>query len=362
MKRKIYLAIIILMLGVISCTDLMYLGLNNIDKKLYPIYTEADLLAIDDSPELLSRSYILMNDIDLEDDSVNFQTIGTGDTGTETKVFTGKFYGNGKTISDLRNEYGFFYKISGGLVKDLTISIGTDLTVNVSDRGVLARFAEKSTIKNCSVGGSLISGLSRVGGLVGFLDNSTVENCSSSVNVRGNSTNIGGLVGRAEKSTINNSFATGDVRGYSNVGGLVGFAVGIEDDYCEINYSYHTVGSLILDGSGSSVGGLIGNLNEYSSVRYSFSASVVDTTGGGFIGINMSGLANSDCYWDTTILTPGGGVGDGTGDDTGIEGMSTVFMKDASRYTNWNFSSIWAIDGTTPINSGYPYLRSNPPQ
>lgn len=57
------------------------------------------------------------------------------------------------------------------------------------------------------------------------------------------------------------------------------------------------------------------------------------------------------CHWDKTTS----GI---STSETGATGLTTSEAKDSANYTDWDFTNIWAIDGTGAINDGYPYLRN----
>jgi hypothetical protein len=128
---------------------------------------------------------------------------------------------------------------------------------------------------------------------------------------------VGGLVGYSTNN-IYNSYAIGDVSGDFEVGGLVGFFA--EDIDANIVNCY-SMGAIL---GTSAVGGLIGTENN---------------------------LGDYNNYWDMNIsgqLTSAGGTG-----------KTTTEMKTQNTFTGWDFSTIWSMASST--NSGYPYLRSNPP-
>jgi len=359
MKRKIYVAIIILMLGVISCTDLMYLGLNSIGEKLYPIYTEADLLAIDDTSELLSRSYILMNDIAL---TVSFAPIGTN-----SSPFAGKFYGQGFTISNLSitvsvANTGFFSKLSGAIVKDLNIEGIVTSSGNFNSIGVLSGSAENSSIRNCTVAGTLDSthnSAQNIGGLVGSMYNTVIFNSHSSVDVTAKDI-TGGLVGTAVSSMISFSSASGEITGVNRTGGLIGlFTNGTTLSSCY----YQNSDAEKVTGAQSS-GGLVGKvlLNE-SGVSITIKNSYVKSNGsvesttltgntGGLIGsisvnngINSSKLNITNCFAAVSVINISGENGGGL--------IGRIDVGDGANNTLKISSSVATGNVTSDVGGGF---------
>lgn len=144
------------------------------------------------------------------------------------------------------------------------------------------------------------------------------------VNVTGQE-DAGGLVGINWGGTIENSYAAGTVSGGCYVGGLVGSNRG------EITNSYF-IGSV--SGTPTDDEGIIGGLvGEHDGSYY-----------GGTI---------NDSYYDKQ--TTGQEYGVGSGDDSGVTGMTTALMKQQATFNTavWDFDSIWGItNGVT-----YPYLQ-----
>jgi The GLUG motif. len=196
------------------------------------IRTLADLMAIDDSDENLSRNYILMNDIDVgseETASLSFSPIGTS-----ISPFTGTFNGSNHTVSNItfsNNEMdhvGFFGFTRRASISDLSlenINLAGGFSVGDSAVGGLIGYAHYTSVIHCSVVNSdtcLISGVSSVGGFVGEMDHSSVSDSSATGNAIGIG-NVGGFAGTIVfKSSVSDSSATGHAEGYQNVGGFVG--------------------------------------------------------------------------------------------------------------------------------------------
>ena len=103
-------------------------------------------------------------------------------------------------------------------------------------------------------------------------------------------------------------------------------------------------------GVNSYVGGLVGS-NEVGTITNCYSTGAVPggTYNGGLVGYNDSEVSDSFYY-----QLPDNGVGSFS--------METD-MTTETTYTGvgWDFTDIWAIDSTSTINSGFPYLQENPP-
>ena len=114
-----------------------------------------------------------------------------------------------------------------------------------------------------------------VGGLIGKIDKSLLENSYANGNILANA-DAGGLVGKAYEATIVNCYSMGIINGDGIVGGLVGIA----QYNSTITLSYSTA-----EITGSSSGGLIGELDSSIIIR-SYATGDVNgiSYGGGLVG------------------------------------------------------------------------------
>jgi hypothetical protein len=185
-----------------------------------------------------------------------------------------------------------------------------------------------------------VTGSRRVGGLVGDNSYATIASSYAMGSVIDSGDSIGGLVGYNYSSIITNSHSTGSVTGSRRVGGLVGY-----NDYGSITNSY-SVGSVTGD---SIVGGLVASHSGGITNSYSVGSVTGDSIVGGLIGENSHGYhVTDDCFWNTETS--------GLSISAGGTPKTTAEMKTKSTFTNanWDFETIWAIDGIT--NDGYPFL------
>ncbi|HEY5047188.1 MAG TPA: GLUG motif-containing protein [Rhizomicrobium sp.] len=194
----------------------------------------------------------------------------------------------------------------------------------------------------------------QVGGVAG-LNEGTINASSSNVVI--NTKNViapvqcfGGLVGSQLRGEIGTSFAEGKIksRDPAAAGGLVGLN---EDGTIANSYATGPLG-----GYAEYVGGLIGYNSDASSISSSYSVGHVSRGSytGGFIGLNSSSSMD-DSYWDTN--TSGTDVGVGSGDATGVTGLTTAQLQ-AGLPTGFD-PTIWAEN--PKLNGGFPYLFANPP-
>lgn len=177
-------------------------------------------------------SVFLKNDIDLNGKA--WTAIGTS-----SNPFTGAFYGNGHTVSNLvvkgtDNYQGLFGYIKGS-----------------SD--------QKASVKSLTVQGVIRTTATNVGGVIGGALYTNIENIHSNVGITIDRVNnndyvaaAGGVVGEAIYSDINSCTNIADITAtlQEKVGGIAGYASG-----CYIRNSSNT-GNI---NAGGSAGGIVGN-------------------------------------------------------------------------------------------------------
>lgn len=106
-----------------------------------------------------------------------------------------------------------------------------------------------------------------------------------------------------------------------------------------------------------SIGGFLGNDYNSSTKSNLYSTGSITMVSGSFPS-NVGGLSGGQytsitgSYWDTQTSGRATSLG-----GAGVVGKTTAEMKTQSTYSGWDFSTIWAIDGSSVINNGYPYLQ-----
>jgi len=191
-----------------------------------------------------------------------------------------------------------------------------------------------------------------VGGLVGFaLD--PIINSYANGDVTGNDY-VGGLVGQTF-SNISNSYASGDVTGDRVVGGLAGSALGeISNSYASGNIEFDIES---FDPDSGFFGGLAGEAayqpitNSYASGNIEFDIESFNPESrlvGGFLGF-WGGAHVVDSYASGNV------------NDTPCEGdcRPLNYAELLVILNTGSVSPIFALNAN--INSGLPYLISNPP-
>jgi hypothetical protein len=368
-------------------------------KDLIEISYPGHLGSLSATPADWSKSFIQTDDIDLED--CNWNPIGYGED-----PFTGSFDGGNYEITGLAMESddfaGMFGKVDGASLSNIKLVnvsvtganivgglIGEAVDATISASSVTGRVTgsdgygtggligvTSGVVITSSWSSATVSGVGSVGGLVGEAGDTTIADSYATGGVTGNEA-VGGLVGEAKKTTISRSWAAGDVSGEDSIGGLVG-----EADRATISRSFATGGVTGESGSsegvgglvglvekstisdsyalgnatiGDRVGGLVGDLDDSSTVERSYSAGAAtgdsDSDVGGLVGFN-GGSTVSASFWDVTTSAQS--------ESAGGVGKSTELMKAIDTFevwdidTSWSASKVWGI--CDEANGGYPYL------
>lgn len=261
-------------------------------------------------------------------------------TSTAGKQFTGTLDGNGVTIKGLKVSssaayQGLFGYTNGATIKDLMLEDGSvTSTASNSHAGSFVGYAKGTlTLSNCTSSLS-VTGKNYVGGLVGYGNDTRITNCSYKGIVSGTSY-VGGIIGKAYRETtstiapyITKCSVTGTVTGSgSNIGGIVGQLTGT------VNQCY-TTGDIK---GGTYVGGIAGDLyygnSTTSSILNCYSIgdiTSISTTGyvGGIAGDTTcnTNYAHSIkyCYSTGKIYSTSGSY---TGGITGNNGSSTTYSS-----------------------------------
>ena len=232
-------------------------------------------------------------DADLDLTDVAWTPIGSvfAADGTLLHYFSGKFYGNGHTISNLdfsenygKTEYpsfGFFSEVYGAEISGLTIQG----KLNVSNSGyvffgTVAGVAENSKISDCVSDVSFTDTNTYVNGtaaLCGYAINSTIEYCQNkgdfSITQDVTSFQMGGIVGLAENSTVQYCANTGDMTSWTpHTGGIVGqLYQGSKIINC------YSTGKIVPLGKGTTdFGGIAGTVGTGTEIRHCYFAGEVD--------------------------------------------------------------------------------------
>lgn len=234
-------------------------------------------------------------DADLDLKGAAWKPIGSvfAADGTLLHYFSGKFYGNGHTISNLnfsenygKTEYpsfGFFSEISGAEISGLTIQGKLDVSnLGYVYFGTVAGVAADSKISDCVSDVSFTDTEKYINGTValcGYAINSTIEYCQNkgnfSITKDVTSFQMGGIVGLAQNSTVQYCANTGDMTSWAPcTGGIVGQLY----QASKIINCYST-GKMVPLGKGTTdFGGIAGVVGAGTEIRHCYFAGEVDVS------------------------------------------------------------------------------------
>ena len=315
---------------------------------------------------------VLENDLDLT--GAVWTPIGSvfNKKGELEHYFSGKFYGNGHTISniDFTPIYGkdmlvgFFGDIEGAEVSGLTIEGNLNVTNADNDYtfyGTIAGFAGDCTISDCvsnvsfNNNGKYVYGFM---GMVGQADGTTFEYCENTADIiiSGDSSSlyVGGIVGYAQNGTeVRYCSNAGDmVYAAANAGGIAGRLI----ENAKVVNSYVT-GKLTPLGNGTTdVGGIVGSTNG-GSVSDCYFAGEIDlsqysarkpyTRFGGIVGKDSS--STPDCknnYFTETEDVEACGSNKEAGEAKAYDYMTTKEFYDE---LTANGAKYQYVEGKTPV-------------
>ena len=237
--------------------------------------------------------------------------------GTLLHYFSGKFYGNGHTISNLDfsenygktayPSFGFFSEVYGAEISGLTIQGKLDVSNSgYVYFGTVAGVAADSKITDCVSDVSFTDTDTYINGtaaLCGYAINSTIEYCQNkgnfSITKDVSSFQMGGIVGLAQNSTVQYCANTGDMTSWTPcTGGIVGQLF----QNSKIINCYST-GKMVPLGNGTTdLGGIAGIVGAGTEIRHCYFAGEMDLSQ----------------YTATTPYTRLGGIAGGVSSDTPV--------------------------------------------
>ena len=249
--------------------------------------------AVDNGDYVDKTDAVVSLDADLDLTGVAWKPIGSvfdGD-GNLLHYFSGKFYGNGHTISNLdfsenygKTEYpsfGFFSEVYGAEISGLTIQGKLDVSNSgYVYFGTVAGVAADSKISDCISDVSFTDTNTYINGtaaLCGYAINSTIEYCQNkgnfSITKDVSSFQMGGIVGFAQNSTVQYCANTGDMTSWTPcTGGIVGQLY----QASKIINCYST-GKMVPLGNGTTdFGGIAGIVGAGTEIRHCYFAGEMD--------------------------------------------------------------------------------------
>ena len=293
MKKRIGSLLLILAL----CFTLLPTAVLAADSNKTSITTKDELLqfaeAVDKGEYKDKTDAVVSLDADLDLTNVAWKPIGSvfAADGTLQHYFSGKFYGNGHTISNLdfsenygKTEYpsfGFFSEVYGAEISGLTIQGKLDVSNSgYVYFGTVAGVAADSKISDCVSDVSFTDTDKYINGTValcGYAINSTIEYCQNkgnfSITKDVSSFQMGGIVGLAQNSTVQYCANTGDMTSWTPcTGGIVGQLF----QNSKIINCYST-GKMVPLGNGTTdFGGIAGIVGADTEIRHCYFAGEMD--------------------------------------------------------------------------------------
>ena len=296
MKKKL-LSLLLALCLVMALVPMTAFAEENEQSSKTSITTVDELLefakAVDNGEYDDKTDAVVSLDADLDLTGVAWTPIGSvfAADGTLLHYFSGKFYGNGHTISNLdfsenygKTEYpsfGFFSEVYGAEISGLTIQG----KLNVSNSGyvyfgTVAGVAADSKISDCVSDVSFTDTDKYINGTValcGYAINSTIEYCQNkgdfSITQDVTSFQMGGIVGLAQNSTVQYCANTGDLTSWTPcTGGIVGQLI----QNSKVINCYST-GKIVPLGKGTTdFGGIAGTVGTGTEIRHCYFAGEVD--------------------------------------------------------------------------------------
>ena len=296
MKKKL-LSLLLALCLVMALVPMTAFAEENEQSNKISITTVDELLqfakAVDNGEYDDKTDAVVSLDADLDLTGVAWKPIGSvfdGD-GNLLHYFSGKFYGNGHTISNLnlsenygKTEYpsfGFFSEVYGAEISGLTIQGKLDVSNSgYVYFGTVAGVAADSKISDCVSDVSFTDTDKYINGTValcGYAINSTIEYCQNkgnfSITKDVTSFQMGGIVGLAQNSTVQFCANTGEMTSWTScTGGIVGQLY----QASKIINCYST-GKMVPLGKGNTdFGGIAGIVGADTEIRHCYFAGEMD--------------------------------------------------------------------------------------
>ena len=296
MKKK-FLTFLLALCLVMALVPMTAFAEENEQSSKTSITTVDELLqfakAVDNGEYDDKTDAVVSLDADLDLTGVAWTPIGSvfAADGTLLHYFSGKFYGNGHTISNLdfsenygKTEYpsfGFFSEVYGAEISGLTIQGKLDVSNSgYVYFGTVAGAAANSKISDCVSDVSFTDTDKYINGTValcGYAINSTIEYCQNkgnfSITKDVTSFQMGGIVGLAQNSTVQFCANTGEMTSWTScTGGIVGQLY----QASKIINCYST-GKMVSLGKGNTdFGGIAGIVGADTEIRHCYFAGEMD--------------------------------------------------------------------------------------
>ncbi|MHB1398845.1 MAG: GLUG motif-containing protein [Trichloromonadaceae bacterium] len=315
----------------------VFAGGNGSVENPYQIATAEQLDAVRD---FLDKHFILTADIDLSEyaSGEGWEPIGDANA-----PFSGSFDGNGHSITNLsinrpdRDHVGLFGNAEGAAFSNLNLQVEVVGDYRV---GGLVGNLEPGSISDVHVSGTATGTTNEVGGLAGRIKFTDIQSSSARVAVaggsptRGGGSDLGGLIGNVQNgSSIVDCAAYGSISDHSVSSLRTGGLLGTLWD-SNLERSF-AAGDVV---GRDNVGGLVG-YNGRSSISNAFATGNVTPTANGIT--NYGGLVGSSDSGSTITNTYA------TGNVTGIDMVGGLIGRQTSDSSVTNSYAAGRVVGTT---------------
>ena len=296
MKKKL-LSLLLALCLVMALVPMTAFAEENEQSSKTSITTVDELLefakAVDNGEYDDKTDAVVSLDADLDLTGVAWTPIGSvfAADGTLLHYFSGKFYGNGHTISNLdfsenygKTEYpsfGLFSEVYGAEISGLTIQGKLDVSNSgYVYFGTVAGVAADSKISDCVSDVSFTDTDKYINGtaaMCGYAINSTIEYCQNkgnfSITKDVSSFQTGGIVGVAQNSTVQYCANAGEMTSWTPcTGGIVGQLY----QASKIINCYST-GKMVPLGNGTTdFGGIAGTVGAGTEIKHCYFAGEMD--------------------------------------------------------------------------------------
>ena len=296
MKKKL-LSLLLALCLVMALVPMTAFAEENEQSSKTSITTVDELLefakAVDNGEYDDKTDAVVSLDADLDLTGVAWTPIGSvfAADGTLLHYFSGKFYGNGHTISNLdfsenygKTEYpsfGFFSEVYGAEISGLTIQGNLDVSnAGYVYFGTVAGVAADSKIFDCVSDVSFTdterADINGTVAMCGYAIDSTIEYCQNkgnfSITKYVGQFWMGGIAGVAKNSTVQYCANTGDMTSWTpHTGGIVGQMI---ENSKVINC--YSIGKIVPLGNGTTdFGGIAGTVGAGTEIRHCYFAGEV---------------------------------------------------------------------------------------
>lgn len=329
-------------------------GSGSIDDP-YLITSVDDFMKIFTNEDYLKVHYKLTSDLDFS--NVENWNIGVI---SNYQAFSGSLDGDHHIISGLSgnsNLPSLFYSLDGATIKNLVFS---DIHFDIVESGwgnLLAILAYRSTLEDIVITKSVeITGnASYAGGLIGTANNSKFLHIANYANVTTEYDYNGkasGIVNEASGSEFRECYNYGNITATNSIaGGIVGI-LKVASDTSNVGTikDVYNFGNIETNLSG---GGIVGS-GESSIIENSYNvfSKEVSNNIGNIVGTTY-GMVIQNSYYLNSFGSSVFEDRDNTTTFVNVMGKTEEQLKDQNTYLDFDFDSIWKIEG-----ENYPYFTS----